>query len=125
MAVRWLPLAGGALLLAGCAAGGRTGVVVATADGAERYVGERTRSAGSDAFALTAKSGADCEGALYPTNDTTTGEPASFGGVSCDDGRVGVLLFDGAPEAGGGAVSGVIDRRSVKGRWGGGTGGAV
>lgn len=114
-----LVLAG--LVLAGCA-GGRAGVVVATADGSERYVGERTRG-GEDAFALTARSGAACEGALYPTTDTATGGPASFGGVSCDDGRVGMLLFGGPPAATGGPVSGVIDQRKVTGSWG--AGGAV
>lgn len=109
------------LLLAGCAAG-RANVVVATADGAERYVGERTRG-GGDAFALTARSGAACEGDLYPTTDTTTGRPASFGGVACDDGRVGMLLFDGTATSAGGPVTGVIDQRRVTGNWG--SGGAV
>ncbi|MFT3972764.1 MAG: hypothetical protein QM699_04760 [Amaricoccus sp.] len=118
-----LALAGLALVLAGCAVG-RTPVAVATANGAERYVGERTRG-GGDAFALTARSGAACEGDLYPTTDTTTGQPASFGGVSCDDGRVGMLLFSGKPSAAGGPVSGVIDQHKVTGSWGSGTGGAV
>lgn len=111
------------LALAGCA-GGRTPVSLVTADGTERYVGERTRGHG-DAFALTATSGAACEGDLYPTTDNKTGNPAAFGGVACDDGRVGVLLFDGAPSAAGGPVSGVIDRRGVKGSWGAGSGGTV
>jgi hypothetical protein len=121
-AVRLALALAGAALLAGCAGGARTGVAVATADGTARYEGERMRRAGADAFALTAtrgpSAGAACEGELYPTTDTTTGQPASFGGVSCDDGRVGMLLFAGERSAGGGAVSGVIDRRSVKGRWG-------
>ncbi|MBB5222077.1 hypothetical protein HNP73_002013 [Amaricoccus macauensis] len=112
-----------AVVLAGCA-GSRMPVNVATADGAERYTGERTRGS-RDAFALTAKSGALCEGDLYPTTDTTTGMPAAFGGVSCDDGRIGMLLFGGAPSAAGGSVSGVIDQKKVGGRWGGRTGGAV
>jgi hypothetical protein len=106
----------GALLLSACAS--RTGVVVATADGTERYVGERARGAGSDSVALTAASGADCGGDLVPTTEAETGRPAAFGGVRCDDGRVGVLLFSEAPDDGGGPVSGVIDRRSVAGRWG-------
>lgn len=111
------------VVLAGCA-GSRAPVSLATADGSVRYVGERTRG-GGDAFALTASSGAACEGDLYPTTDTTTGMPAAFGGVSCDDGRIGMLLFGGAAAATGGPVSGVIDQRKVGGRWGGRAGGAV
>jgi hypothetical protein len=107
----------GALLLAGCAS--RAGVVVATTDGSERYVGQRSRGAGSDSVALTSASGADCGGDLVPTTEAGTGRPAAFGGVRCDDGRIGVLLFSEAPDDGGGPVSGVIDRRSVEGRWGG------
>jgi hypothetical protein len=110
----------GALLLSACAS--RTGVVVATADGSERYVGERSRGARSDSFALTAASGADCGGELVPTTEAETGRPAAFGGVRCDDGRVGVLLFSETPGNGGGPVSGVIDRRGVRGRWGAGVG---
>lgn len=112
-----------ALALSACAVG-RTPINLATADGAQRYTGERTHR-GGDAFALTASSGAACEGDLYPTTDNRTGNPASFGGVSCDDGRVGMLLFDGAPSATGGPISGVIDQRAVKGGWGSSAGGAV
>lgn len=99
-------------------------VAVETSDGSERYEGKRSRGPGWDSFALTARSGATCEGDLHPTIDNATGMPAAFGGVSCEDGRVGVLLFGGAPGAEGGDVDGVIDRRPVEGRWGG-SGGAV
>jgi hypothetical protein len=105
----------GAVLLAGCA--GRTPVVVATADGSQRYEGERARGR-PDSVRLTADSGADCAGDLHPTTEAETGEPASYGGVRCDDGRIGVLLFEGGSGAAGGAVSGVMNRRPVSGAWG-------
>lgn len=105
-----------ALALAGCAA--RTEVVVATADGAERYEGERARGTGADRVALTSPEGAACRSDLVPTKETATGGPAAYGGVACEDGEIGMLLFSGAPGGPGGAVSGVMDRRPVSGRWG-------
>jgi hypothetical protein len=114
---RGLVLAAGALILAGCAS--RTGVVVATPDGSQRYVGERSRGAQADSVALTSVAGTECGADLVPTTEVETGRPAAFGGVRCEDGKIGMLLFSEAPgEGGGGPVSGVIDRRSVAGRWG-------
>lgn len=107
---------GAALLLAGCASQ-RAEVVVASADGSRRYTGERTLGR-ADAVALTSERGAACAGDLHPTEDAATGAPASFAGMRCDDGRIGVLLFSGAPADGGGAVNGVMDRRPVSGGWG-------
>jgi hypothetical protein len=105
-----------ALALAGCA-GGRTAVALATADGSQHYAGERTPGR-ADAVALTSDSGASCTGELLPTEEVATGTPAAWGGVRCDDGRIGVLLFSGAAADGGGAVSGVMNRRQVSGGWG-------
>lgn len=109
-------LALGALLLAGCAA--RTGVVVATEDRAERYVGERSRGAGSDTVSLTSQAGADCDGRLKPTTEAGTHRPAAVGGIRCDDGTTGLLLFSDAKDDLEGRVSGVIDQKPVDGRWG-------
>ena len=106
----------GALVLAGCAT--RTGVVVATADRSERYVGERSKGAGSDSVSLTSQTGADCAGSLKPTTEAGTHRPAAVGGVKCDDGKSGLLLFSDAKDDLEGRVSGVIDRKPVDGRWG-------
>lgn len=99
-------------------------VSVATADGATRYDGARTR-AGGDAVRLSASGGADCAGDLRPTTETATGAPADFGAILCEDGSSGILLFSGGSGASGGAVSGVMARRSVSGRWGAGPGAGV
>lgn len=109
-------LALGALLLAGCAT--RTGVVVATEDRAERYVGARSKGAGSDTVSLTSQTGADCGGSLKSTTEAGTRRPAAVGGVKCDDGKSGVLLFSDAKDDLEGRVSGVIDQKPVDGRWG-------
>lgn len=113
---RTLALALAALALAGCA-GQRTAVALATADGSQHYEGER-RLGPADAVALTSDSGATCTGELLPTEEVATGTPAAWGGLRCDDGRIGVLLFSGAVAEGGGAVSGVMNRRQVTGGWG-------
>lgn len=113
---RALALGCAALALAGCAGGG-VPVAVATRDGAQHYAGERTVGRAS-AVALTSDTGATCTGDLQPTTEVETGRPAAYGGVRCDDGRIGILLFSGSPADGGGAVSGVMNRRSVAGGWG-------
>ncbi len=113
---RHVALALAALALAGCA-GERTAVALATADGSQHYVGER-KLGRADAVALTSDSGATCAGELLPTEEVETKAPAAYGGVRCDDGRIGVLLFSGASADGGGAVSGVMNRRQVTGGWG-------
>ena len=92
-------------------------MALATADGSQHYEGERTPGR-ADAVALTSDSGATCAGDLLPTKEAGTGAPASWGGIRCDDGRIGVLLFSGVPADGGGAVSGVMNRRQVTGGWG-------
>ena len=118
---RALALALVAVLPAGCAAiRPGTPVAFATADGSARYEGARHRSGGADTLALTSSQGADCAGELHPTTETATGLPAAFGGVHCEDGRSGMLLLSGAPGGPGGAVEGVMARRSVRGHWGGG-----
>jgi hypothetical protein len=128
-AIGWrgaVTLAVAAMLPAGCAVVPRGApVMVATADGAHRYEGSRSQGFGADQVALTSSAGSDCGGDLHPTTETATGLPAAFGGIVCADGESGILLFSGAPSASGGAVSGVMDRRSVNGRWGGGTGAGV
>lgn len=122
---RWLVVAVLASLPAGCASiRPGTPVALATADGSARYEGARHRGGGADSVALTSSFGADCEGTLHPTTETATGLPAAFGGIRCEDGRLGMLLFSGAPEGPGGAVEGVMARHSVSGRWGGGPSGA-
>ena len=116
-----LALAVAAMAPAGCAVGPRGApVMVATADGAVRYEGARGGGFGADKVALTSSAGSDCGGELHPTTETATDLPAAFGGIVCEDGKSGILLFSGSPAASGGAVSGVMDRRSVAGRWGGG-----
>lgn len=104
------------LFLTGCA-GQTVPVTVATSDGAEHYAGDR--SVGRlDHVQLTSDTGARCVGELHPTEEAGTRRPAAYGGVRCEDGRVGVLLFSGTPAEGGGAVSGVMRRRPVEGGWG-------
>jgi hypothetical protein len=122
-----LALAVAAMLPAGCAVVGPRGapVAVATSDGAVRYEGARARGFGADNVTLTASGGGECGGDLHPTTETATGLPAAFGGIVCEDGKSGILLFSGPRAASGGAVSGVMDRRSVSGRWGGGGGGGA
>ena len=106
-----------ALLVAGCAGGGGTPVEVATADGKQRYSGERSLGR-DDRVALTSETGAACGAALHPTEEAETRAPAAYGGVRCDDGRMGVLLFSGTAADGGGTVEGVMNRRKVSGGWG-------
>jgi hypothetical protein len=115
---RGVALGAAALLLAGCA-GSRTPVAVAvsTADGSQHYEGRRTLG-GTDRVALTSETGATCAADLHETREVETDGPAAFGGVRCDDGRIGMLVFSGAPNEGGGAVNGVMNRRKVSGGWG-------
>ncbi len=112
-----------AMVPAGCAAslGPGAPVSVATADGKQRYEGARARW-GADEVRLSASSGTDCSGQLRPTRETETKAPADFGAILCEDGTSGILLFSGGADASGGAVSGVMARRSVSGRWGAGPG---
>ncbi|TPE53189.1 hypothetical protein [Amaricoccus solimangrovi] len=120
---RAVALAAGLMLPAGCASlGPGVPVSVATADGSARYEGERTRGRASDSVALSTQDGADCAGDLRQTKETATGRPAAFGAIHCADGASGILLFSGGPEATGGAVSGVMARRPVRGGWGDGPG---
>lgn len=93
-------------------------ISLATADGSERYTGERSTGFGGDRVALTSPSGSDCAGELHPTVETATMAPAAFGGVVCEDGRSGILLFSGGPDAPGGQVTGVMQSRDVSGFWG-------
>lgn len=119
---RRLVLALLATLPAGCASlGPGAPVSLATADGATRYDGARSRG-GADQVRLRASGGADCAGDLRPTTETATGAPADFGAILCADGTSGILLFSGGADAGGGAVSGIMARRPVSGRWGAGPG---
>jgi hypothetical protein len=106
-----------ALMLAGCAGGGGVPVSMATSDGKQHYAGERTLGRG-DRVALTSDTGAACSGDLHPTEEAATGAAAAYGGVRCEDGRIGILMLSGSPADGGGAVSGVMNRRNVAGGWG-------
>lgn len=92
-------------------------VVVATSDNATRYEGSRSRRFG-DSVSLTSTTGSDCGGDLHPTTETETGRPAAFGGILCEDGVSGILLFSGDPGSDGGLVSGVMRSRPVSGHWG-------
>lgn len=115
---RGLALVAFAVVAAGCSTfTPGAPVVVMTSDNATRYEGERSRRFG-DSVSLTSSSGSDCGGDLHPTTETETGRPAAFGGILCEDGASGILLFSGDPASEGGLVSGVMRSRSVSGHWG-------